>query len=68
MNSESSAALDRADRLSELLTKSIALADLLRCLGSGQDEVAEDTVSNAAWMLEDMLREVKTLTGGVPNA
>lgn len=53
--------LGSVDRMSELLNKSMAIADLLQSAGESDAEVPGDTLANVSWTLRDMLIETKQI-------
>ena len=56
--------VDSVDRLNELLTKSSAIAELIRSASLSDDQPYDGALSNAAWAVEGMLHEAKGIIGG----
>lgn len=61
IESVSTSRLSDADRLNELLSKSSAIVEVLRCAAAGQESPDDQSITNTCWAVHGMLHEAQQI-------
>ena len=59
--SVSTSRLTASDRLYELLSKSSAIVEVLRCAAAGQEPPNEEAITDTCWAVHGMLHEAQEI-------